>query len=181
LAPHPLIETLVLGVAAAAALAQVPAAQAQSRLFHDSEDQDDDTVADVTRVKVTYRNNIVVRASYHGTALSDLTRIVVYYDTPIGNEGPEYRGRLQPNSDASSFVRISGFNDPTGKAVACRRFGGYANQFTDEPIVVRAPSGCMGGPDKVRVTLQVRQLWATRVFTEWAPARRTFFDTVDRY
>ena len=155
-------------------------AAAETRVFKDRADAA--YAPDVRGVSVTFEDRFLIRARHTGTPLSVYTFIEYWIDTKPRNPGPEYYSSAEPNGDADYVLfAVDGFRDKSKARVKCPRARSKADVNTNEPLRLRIPARCLDSARKARVSLRVREAYATRAFYDWAPGPQKFFRWVDQY
>jgi len=121
------------------------------------------------RVIVMARTGNLLKADY----------ITVWFDTKSGNAGPEYKVVVRANSDDPQLNQIGAFGQK-GMKVPCDGLRVAADIYSSDKMRVSVPCSCLEHPDKVRVSLRGRYIYAQRIVDDWAPAKRKFFGWVNQ-
>ena len=131
---------------------------------------------DIRAVRVVNDDRIVVRTRFDFLSPTAARGMTVYFDTDRANRGPEYAavGGLNNSSDWQA-IRIGRWNDPTPRLLfRCDidlrlRFGKPGVATFD---IARS---CFRRPDAIRVAARA----GGPNSQDWAPARKTFFPSVE--
>jgi len=173
--------TLVRATAIAAASLFTAAAialpaYAESRTFHDKVG-DTGVSGDLKTVRVNHSEHRLIVVARTGNLLK-AEYVTVWFDTKSGNAAPEYKVVVRANSDGLQLNRIKAFGQE-GTKVSCDGLRIAADVYSSDKIRVSVPRSCLEHPDKVRVSLRGRYIYAQRIIDDWAPAERKFFGWVD--
>jgi hypothetical protein len=150
------------------------AASADTKAYDDP--VGDATSVDISRVRVAHRAALTVRVR------SDvpLKAGQVYTFWIDAGRGPRstYHVSFRPNSDEGRLGIVRAFGGKSSRFVECSGMQSRADIFSDAPVSVRIPRGCLGNPERVRVA--VRFADESTGDLDWAPKSRAFGPWVAR-
>lgn len=150
------------------------AASADTKAYDDP--VGDATSVDISRVRVAHRAAVTVRVR------SDvpLKAGQVYTFWIDAGRGPRstYHVSFRPNSDEGRLGIVRAFGGKSSRFVECSGMQSRADIFSDAPVSVRIPRGCLGNPERVRVA--VRFADESTGDLDWAPKSRAFGPWVAR-
>ena len=149
--------TVLLAVGAlVTALTAAPAAAATATVPDPTGDsgQGVDLVAlDVRHAAPAAPNRVVLRARHTGLPDFDsgvFTTVTFWIDVDGADHGPEFVADVIPNSGGMRLLAVEGWNRGDQRAQPCPRMRARADVFTDGPVTLSVPRGCLGEPARVR-------------------------------
>jgi hypothetical protein len=136
----------------------------------------DSTFVDISRVRVVHRDSVIVRVR-SAVPLTTGQLYAFWIDAGHGPQ-PDYYVAFRANTDFDEVLRLVRSFSDRRSLVQCRGIRLHADIFTDDPVSVRIPRGCLENPVRVRVAVQFKDESAHTV--DWAADRRTFGPWVKR-
>ncbi|HEX5918849.1 MAG TPA: hypothetical protein VFY76_13390 [Nocardioides sp.] len=137
----------------------------------------DSAQVDISRVRVVHEN--AVKVTVRSTVPLAVAQVYSFWiDTGAGSR-PTYRVSFRANSgfdDSLGVVRT--FGQRPSRRVRCPGMRARADIFEDAPVSLRVPRRCLDDPRRVRVAVRFED--ETTGAVDWAPARRSFTDWVQR-
>jgi hypothetical protein len=150
-------------------------AYADTKRFPDSA-SDQPYAADIHTVVVRHAKRVRVAVHFNDFKITQYSTLTIWFDTRPALSGPEFVVILKPES---SFTLRTSKAWKVGKNVPCPMNASFL-MGRSEDAVLAVPRRCLGKPRKVRVSVRSTELYATRVFHDWAPAKRSFYPWVRR-
>ena len=149
--------TVLAGVTAlVTALTAVPAGAATATVTDPTGDsgQGVDLVAlDVRHATPKAPNRLVLRARHTGLPDFDsgvFTTVTFWIDVDRADHGPELVADVVPNSGGMRLLSVEGWNRGDRRVRSCPGMRARADVFTDGPVTLSVPRGCLGDPARVR-------------------------------
>lgn len=149
--------TALVGVVAlVTALTATPAAAAKVTVPDPTGDSGrgvDLVALDVRHSTLNTPNRLVLRAQHTGLPDFDsgvFTTVTFWIDVDRADRGPEFVVDVIPNAGGMRLLSVEGWSRADRRVQACQGMRARADVFTDDPVRLSVPRGCLGDPARVR-------------------------------
>lgn len=150
-------------------------------VVHDRKGDTGGAPSDITRVTIEHGSHdgrrLVVAAAVGSLEIGDVPQL--WIDTRGHDRGPEFRMVMHPNSDVMGLAAVERWHQH-GQYVRCRGLRGRADAFGRDVVRFSIPVRCLGAPQRVRASVQMRSIHKGRRTVDWAPGLRRFSPWVRR-
>ena len=96
-----------------------------------------------------------------------------WLETDSDDPGPEYKIKVDPNSEVVPIRRVESFAD-TGSDIACE-YRASADAGGSDYVSILVPRSCVGTPDRIRVSVRANYYIPGPNLVDWGPGRKKFF------
>jgi len=149
--------TVLLAVGALVTTLTAPPAAAATATVPDptgDSGQGVDLVAlDVRHATPKAPNRLVLRARHTGLPDFDsgvFTTVIFWIDVDRADHGPEFVVDVIPNAGGMRLLSVEGWNRGDRRVQPCQGMRARADVFTDGPVTLSVPRGCLDDPARVR-------------------------------
>jgi|GEM_PF-3318250 len=149
--------TVLLAVGALVTTLTAPPAAAATATVRDptgDSGQGVDLVAlDVRHATPKAPNRLVLRARHTGLPDFDsgvFTTVIFWIDVDRADHGPEFVVDVIPNAGGMRLLSVEGWNRGDRRVQPCQGMRARADVFTDGPVTLSVPRGCLDDPPRVR-------------------------------